>query len=150
MHPLRLSGAWHGQPAVWRPKVSGWGALTTPSAAHPCGLLIVQRLVGERDRELRAHALSLKGLTRRLGAAQQARQEAEKLATELLQEHEEASEGDAEAVPAGPQASAASLGGLSGICPAVVPHTEGLPPVPGASPASCSEVRDALLCCASR
>eukprot|EP00891_Asterochloris_glomerata_P007527 jgi/Astpho2/7527/Aster-02092 len=70
----------------------------------------LKRLVGERDKELRAHALSLKGLTRRLSAAQQARQEAEKLATELLQEHEEGSEGDGEGLPAVPEASAASLG----------------------------------------
>ena len=85
----------------------------------------MQRLIGERDKELRAHALSLKGLTRRFTAAQQARQEAEKLATELLQEHEEGSEGDAENLPPVPEVSAATLGGLSMTCLAVVPASRG-------------------------
>ncbi len=97
------------------------GSVISSPKCSPCCLLVMQRLVGERDKELRAHALSLKGLTRRLSAAQQARQEAEKLATELLQEHEEGSEGDAEGLPAVPEASAASLGGLTNTCPALFP-----------------------------
>ena len=126
MQSVRLTRAWEEQPAVWPPKMSGWGARPYRiKCCSPCGLLVVQRLVGERDKELRAHALSLKGLTRRLGAAQQARQEAEKLATELLQEHEEGSEGGAEGLPAVPEASAASLGGHSDACLAVVPARRG-------------------------